>query len=266
VPDGVVLTTAVLRDALTAAGLDETASVEQVQTMPLPGGLVRALAVVAGRLGGGPFAVRSSGVDEDLPGASYAGQYDSVLGVSAEDLPAAVRRCWASAFTARVATYRAERGLAPEAAMAVLIQPMVPAEAAGVAFSADPVTGNRDTALVSAVRGLGDRLADGQASPDEWEVCADTAICRAAPEEAIGADTARAVAGLARRVEGYFGVPQDIEWALADDELVLLQARPITALPDSAPAAAPVPVPVPIDVPPGFGNGKRRIRRSRGRR
>jgi pyruvate,water dikinase len=132
--------------------------------------------------------------------------------------------------------------------MAVLVQPMVAAEAAGVAFSADPVTGDRDTAVVNAVRGLGDRLVAGTASPDEWVVRGGEATCRAAPEGAIDARVAAEAAALARRVAARLGGPQDIEWALAGGELVLLQARPITALPDQAQE----PVPVAVRVPPGF--------------
>src|SRR6266536_1537798 len=143
---------------------------------------------------------------------------------------------------------RRSRGAGREVAMAVLVQPIVAAEAAGVAFSADPVTGDRDTVVVSAVRGLGDRLVAGGASPDEWVARGAAATCRAAPEGAIDAKVAADVAALARRVEARLGAPQDIEWALAGGELVLLQARPITALPDQA----PVPVPVPVEVPPGF--------------
>src|SRR6266704_5368500 len=167
---------------------------------------------------------------------------------AAGDLAAAVRRCWASAFTRHVAAYRQSRGVGRDVAMAVLVQPMVAAEAAGVAFSADPVTGDRDTTVVNAVRGLGDRLVAGGASPDEWMVRGAAATCRAAPEGAIDAEVAADVAALARRVEAQLGAPQDIEWALAGGELVLLQARPITALPDQAPE----PEPVPVEVPPGF--------------
>jgi pyruvate,water dikinase len=248
VPDGMVLTTEALARTLAAAGLDDAAAPDQVAAAPLPGEVAAALAAVAGRLGGGPLAVRSSGVDEDLPGASYAGQYETVLGVPAGELAAAVRRCWASAFTSHVAAYRRARGAGREVAMAVLVQPLVAAEAAGVAFSADPVTGSRDTAVVNAVRGLGDRLVAGAASPDEWTVRGGEAICRAAPEAAIDAGVAAQVAALAQRVEARLGAPQDLEWALAGGELALLQARPVTALPDQAPE----PVPVPVEVPPGF--------------
>jgi pyruvate,water dikinase len=248
VPDGVVLTTDALARTLAAAGLDAGAAPDQVASVPLPGEVAAAIRAAARRLGGGPLAVRSSGVGEDLPDASYAGQYLSVLGVPTGQLAAAVRRCWASALTGHVAAYRRARGAGPEVAMAVLAQPMVAAEAAGVAFSADPVTGDRDTAVVNAVRGLGDRLVAGRASPDEWVVRGTAATCRAAPEGAIDAQVAADAAALARRVEARLGAPQDIEWALAGGELVLLQARPITALPDQAPE----PVPVPVEVPPGF--------------
>jgi len=248
VPDGVVVATEALACTLAAARLDGSAGPEQVEAAPLPGEVAAAIAAAAGRLGGGPLAVRSSGVDEDLAGASYAGQYETVLGVPAAELPAAVRRCWASAFTRHVAAYRRSRGAAGSAAMAVLVQPMVAADVAGVAFSADPVTGDRETTVVNAVRGLGDRLAAGSASPDEWVVRAGAATCRAAPEGVIGAEAAVGVAALARRVEAHLGTPQDIEWALAGGELVLLQARPVTALPGQAPE----PVEVPVEVPPGF--------------
>ncbi|MGH3836540.1 MAG: PEP/pyruvate-binding domain-containing protein [Pseudonocardiaceae bacterium] len=241
VPDGVVLTTAALARALAAAGLDATASPEQVQTCPVPD-------VSAEALPHGPLAVRSSGVEEDLPDASYAGQYETVLGVAVDDLPSAVRRCWASAFRPQVAAYRAARDEGSAPAMAVLIQPMVPADAAGVAFSADPVTGDREAMVVSAVRGLGDRLVGGTVSPDDWVVRDGAVTCRAAPEGALDAGTVNEVAQLARRVAAHLGAPQDIEWALTGGALVLLQARPITALPDPAPA----PVPVPVEVPPGF--------------
>jgi rifampicin phosphotransferase len=248
VPEGMVVTTEALVRTLAAGGLDAGADPDRVAAVPLPGEVAAAVATVAERLGGGPLAVRSSGVDEDLPGSSYAGQYESVLGVPAEDLAAAVRRCWASAFSRHVAAYRHSRGAGQDVAMAVLVQPMVAAEAAGVAFSADPVTGDRDLAVVNAVRGLGDRLVAGEASPDEWVVRGMTATCRAAPEGAIDAEVAAKLAELARRIEARLGAPQDIEWALAGGELVLLQARPITALPEQAPE----PVPVAVEVPPGF--------------
>jgi pyruvate,water dikinase len=111
-----------------------------------------------------------------------------------------------------------------------------------VAFTANPLTGDRTEVVISAVRGLGERLVSGQASPDEWSVRGSDAVCRTASEEAIDENDARAVAELARRVEAHFGgVPQDIEWAIAGGQLFLLQARPITALPEQVEWKAPGP-------------------------
>jgi pyruvate,water dikinase len=153
VPNGVVVTTEALSRALATAGLDAAATPEEVEAMALDTEFVAALSAATEGLGSGPFAVRSSGVAEDLPGASYAGQYETVLNVETAQVPTAVRHCWASAFSHRVDTYRQSKESARQAAMAVLILPMVRADAAGVAFSADPITGDRDTAVINAVRG-----------------------------------------------------------------------------------------------------------------
>lgn len=184
----------------------------------------------------GPFAVRSSGVAEDLAGASFAGQYETVLDVSREDLPDVVRRVFASAGAGRVAAYRAAiaEEAEPLAGMAVLVQSMVAADAAGVAFTADPMTGNRDVAVVTAVRGLAEALVGGEAVGDEWVVHGEHAERRRRTEGVIGADKAQAIATMARRAEAIFGTPQDVEWAIARGELFMLQARPMTALPEPA--------------------------------
>ncbi|MCL4543400.1 MAG: pyruvate, phosphate dikinase, partial [Chloroflexi bacterium] len=211
----------------------------------VPTDVVEALDAAATAFGDTLLAVRSSAVAEDLPDASFAGQYETVLNVQGEEaLREAVRRVWASACSARAAAYRAARAL-PFTAMAVLVQRQVPAGAAGVAFSANPVTGDRHECLVSAVRGLGERLVAGHVTPDEWTVRGVEVVCRRAPEGALTADQARTVAELASRVEHHFGAPQDIEWALAEDRIWLLQARPITALPEWTEL-------VPILAPPGF--------------
>ncbi|HZA33116.1 MAG TPA: PEP/pyruvate-binding domain-containing protein [Propionibacteriaceae bacterium] len=123
VSEGFILTTEALAKALAGAGLDATAGPEDVEGMSLTADLVTALGAATERLGSGPFAVRSSGVAEDLPGASYAGQYETVLNVAAKDVPEAVRHCWASAFSQRVGAYRQYKGSAVQAAMAVLILP-----------------------------------------------------------------------------------------------------------------------------------------------
>lgn len=193
-----------------------------------PEGRRAALADAAAELGAGPFAVRSSGVAEDGADRSFAGMYETVLDVAPEDLPAAVDRCLASAVGDRVADYD-HRGGIP---MAVLVQRMVRPVAAGVALTADPVTGERDACIVAAVPGLGDRLVSGEAFGDEWVVTGSGATPRRRPESAIDHRQAAAVAAEARQIAEARGVPQDIEWAIdGDGVLWILQARPMTALP-----------------------------------
>ena len=241
VPDGLVLTTGAFDQFLATLGPD--ISPEAVIAAPLPTDVADALLAAASALGDVLLAVRSSGTGEDLTGASFAGQYETVLDVrGSEALLAAVRRVFASAFSPRVTAYRTAHGQHTVAGMAVLVQRQVKASAAGVAFTANPLTGNRGETVISAVRGLGERLVSGQATPDEWIVRDHEAVCQAAGEGAIDASWALAVSALARRVEAQFGgTPQDIEWALAGGELVLLQARPITALPEPVEWKAPLP-------------------------
>jgi len=196
----------------------------------------RVLEAAAG-LGADRFAVRSSGTAEDLEGASFAGQYETILGVPLEGLPGAVERVFDSAGASRVSAYREARGEASAESgrprMAVLVQAMVEADSAGVAFTANPLTGRRDEVVIIAVRGLGERLESGEAVGDEWVVTREDATPRLESEGAITARQALEVAALARRVEARFGPPQDLEWAISGDALYLLQARPMTALPEA---------------------------------
>lgn len=193
-------------------------------------------------LGPGPVAVRSSAVAEDLPGASFAGLYESVLGVEGLDaVVTAIDAVMRSAASERVAAYRPGRADdGKPSSIAVLVQRMVQAEIAGVAFTADPVSGERDVVVVSAVRGLGDRLVSGEAGADEWIVRAGLASRRRAVEVVLEASLAVEVADLARRVEAVEGRPQDIEWALESGRIHLLQARAMTALPEPASWDSPV--------------------------
>jgi pyruvate,water dikinase len=221
-----------------------TGAVDRIRALgAVPEDLRDRLALALEDLGGGPVAVRSSGAAEDLPGASFAGQYETVLGVDGLDaVGEAVLRCATSVRSERVAAYAAGRvgDTGPAGPrMAVLIQAMVQAEAAGVAFTADPVTGDRDETLVSAVRGLGERLVSGEITPEEWRVRAGQAHRVAGPEGAIDAQDAARVGALAEAVEQAFGQPQDLEWAIAAGQLFLLQARPITALPRPPELALP---------------------------
>ena len=247
VPDGAVLTTDAFDRALGSAGLHAEADPAEVLTMALTSELTDALATIQAHLGAGPYAVRSSAVDEDGDDRSFAGLYTTVLNVPPTELSDAVRRCWSSAFTTYVRGYAPRRD-ADRPRLAVLVQPMIPAHAAGVAFGADPVTGDRDAVLVSAVHGLADRLVGGHVTPDEWLVRGNEVIPRSVSDQAIDARTVGSIAALCRQVEGDLGAPQDIEWAIVDQHLMLLQARPVTALPPPPPP----PIPVPIKVPGGY--------------
>ena len=183
---------------------------------------------------GALFAVRSSAVDEDSSGNSFAGQLSSFLNVPRSEVAARVIDVWRSAFKPSVYAYRHERALigAPQLP-AVLIQPMIAAEVAGVAFSADPVSGRRSVAVVAAVRGLADALVAGEASGDSWQVDSKgNIVAQQATNNPPVMDvaTVQAVAALARRCAAFFGSPQDIEWAMVDGTLYLLQSRPITTL------------------------------------
>lgn len=204
-------------------------------------GLDAALRHAAARLNAGRLAVRSSAQAEDLPGASYAGLYETFLDVRADELADAVRRCFAAATAAPVRAYRQHRNR--PAGMSVLVQAMVDAAAAGVAFTADPVTGNRDHTVVTAVSGLGEQLVGGETAGEEWTVTAGTAsLTRPGPTAVLTAGQARAVAALARQAEERYRAPQDVEWAIdRAGKLWLLQARPMTALPEPAQWVPPGP-------------------------
>jgi rifampicin phosphotransferase len=189
------------------------------------------------------FAVRSSGAAEDLPEASYAGLYETYLNVPVEGLREAVRRCFAATTAERVSVYHQRHG-GGAAGMAVLVQAIVDPMAAGVAFTAHPVTGDRDQVVVTAVPGLGDPLVSGEAVGEEWTVTTQEAqMSRPMPGgEVLAAGQAQAVAGLAREVADRYERPQDVEWAIDQEgRLWLLQARPMTALPELVLWTAPGP-------------------------
>jgi pyruvate,water dikinase len=224
--------------ALAAAGFAVPDGVV-ITTTALPAEIEAAVAAVLEHFGDATMAVRSSAVAEDGTAASFAGQFDTVLHVRGADaLQAAVRQVWASAGSERVAAYRHQD--AP-AAMAVLVQRQVEADVAGVAFTADPVTGDREIVRISAVPGLGDALVNGAADADEWLVRAGSAEPVRVRHQALTASQALAVAELAGRIASLRGGPQDVEWAMAGGRLLVLQARPVTALP----------VPPAVDLPAG---------------
>lgn len=249
VPDGLVLTTVAFDRFFRANGFDSESSPALVALADIPEEVRRALLEHAAPWDDVPLAVRSSSVAEDLADASFAGQYQTVLGVRGKDaLLKAVRTCWSSALSARARVYQEVQGRRAPPRMAVLVQRMVAADAAGVAFTVNPVTGDRGVTLVSAVRGLGERLVSGKVTPDEWVIKDGEATLLQAPEGAIDRTQAVDIAKLARASEAHFDSPQDIEWALAKGRLHLLQSRPVTALGSESVDS----VEEPVVVPDGF--------------
>ncbi len=224
----------------------------------IPDDLAAAITGALARLGEhGAYAVRSSATAEDLPTASFAGQHDTYLNVVG---PAAilqhVNRCWASLFTERAVTYRVRNGVDNrDVRMAVVVQQMVLPQAAGVLFTADPVTSNRRLVSVEASFGLGEALVSGLVNADVYTVRDGEIVAKAVAtkqlaihaspaggtrEEAIeparqeqpaltDAQVLR-LAQLGRRIEAHFECPQDIEWCLVDGGFHIVQSRPITTL------------------------------------
>jgi pyruvate,water dikinase len=206
-----------------------------IEGIAIPGDLAAAITGSVTRLGGqAAYAVRSSATAEDLPTASFAGQQDSYLNVVG---PAAilehVSRCWASLFTERAVTYRLRNGFDHNRVqMAVIVQLMLFPQAAGVLFTADPVTGNRKVVSVEAAFGLGEALVSGQVNPDVYQVRDGELLAKAVAHQQpalTDAQVAR-LARLGRRIEAHFGHPQDIEWCLVEEEFQVVQSRPITTL------------------------------------
>lgn len=188
---------------------------------------------------GAPLAVRSSASDEDTAGRSAAGQYESVMGaITTDDLVRAVEHCFEAATAERAVAYRGGE----DARLALVIQREVEADRAGVAFSADPVTGARDAVLVEAVLGHGERIVSGVAEPDRYRLSRRSGEVRARVAEkpdvvparrfarVLRDDEVRAVADLVLRAEEGFGAPVDVEFCLDGVRLWLVQCRPITGL------------------------------------
>ncbi|MCY6383002.1 PEP/pyruvate-binding domain-containing protein [Hoeflea prorocentri] len=191
----------------------------------------KGVAASLSQLGEGPFAVRSSGAQEDGADHSHAGQFLSLLNVSADMVTDAAHKVWLSGSQGSVTAYRETHGLdEQDPAPAVVVQKMIKADAAGVAFSADPVSGLRHHVVISAIAGLGDRLVSGEEDGETWVFDAIQEAITTEPdgEPVLTRTQAGDVARLAKQVEAAFGAPQDIEWALSDGVLHILQARPIT--------------------------------------
>ena len=283
VPPGFVVTTRGYLQFVAANGLDariremagtleptDVKSIERASAMiralfaekPIPAELATEIAAAyekMRRAGGEKVAVRSSATAEDLDEASFAGQQDTYLNICGEEaLLRAVKSCWGSLWTARALAYRARQKIPMDGlALAVVVQQMVIAEAAGVMFTVNPVTGARDEMIINAAWGLGEAIVGGHVTPDA--VVAEKATgkvksVKVAEKKVMTVMTAEGtreqeltderrhsrvlqdgdvehLVGVGRKVEAYYGKPQDIEWAVAGGKVYLLQSRPVTALP-----------------------------------
>lgn len=318
VPPGFVVTAPAYTEAMDAAGVREQlreivagldvddpdalgGASEQLQALVrsagLPGALRDQVVEAYRRLGDDPLvAVRSSAAGEDSADASFAGMNETYTNVrGADELVARIVDCWASVYGQRVVMYRANKGITAEPAIAVVVQRMVDSRKSGVAFSADPSTGDRSKVVIEGAFGLGEVVVGGLVEPDTYVVAREGLrilsirighqafkIVRGpdgrnqrvelspeaeATHRVLDDDEIRSLASLVVRVEEHYGVPQDIEWAVdADGTLYLVQARPITTL-GTVPEAAPEgPAPTPGEVlvsglgaSPGLVAGRVRI-------
>jgi len=229
---------------------------ERFEQGALPGEIEAAVLAAYQQLDAPTVAVRSSATAEDLPDASFAGLHDTFLGLgSAVEVLSAVKRCWASLWSARALIYRARQHITHHTVhMAVIVQQMVEASAAGILFTCNPVTGARDEMVLNASWGLGEAIVSGQVSPDTITLdkqngqvkCLDVAEKVLMTVPTTGGVATQAVPANLRRqpilssqqiarlfelgvaVEQHFSAPQDIEWAIAGSQVFLLQARPVT--------------------------------------
>ncbi|MFT3961823.1 PEP/pyruvate-binding domain-containing protein [Propionivibrio sp.] len=230
-----------------------------LRELPLPAEVAAAIrAAVAALDGAESVSVRSSATAEDTAAAAFAGQHDTFLNVPPGRVEEFVKQCWLSLWSDRALAYRRQVGVGIlDTSMAVVVQRMVQAEVAGVLFTVDPVSGELDKAVVDANYGLGESVVSGEAEIDHWQldkasgavvaarIAEKTMQIRSLPgggtEEveihgaecgAPSLDAARLseMAALARTIEAHYGFPQDIEWAIAQDAIHVLQSRPITSI------------------------------------
>lgn len=207
----------------------------QIERIVFPASFIRELAqTLADYDVSSPYAVRSSATAEDLPGASFAGQQDTFLNVcGAADIGKAIAQCWASLFNERAIAYRIKNGFEhDQVTIAVVVQKMVDSQVAGVMFTADPMTSDRFTTVVEAVRGLGEELVSGRQNPFEWKLRDGQVQKTGDGDGETPLEEARLweLAKLGKRIEAAFGCEQDIEWCYAGEAFYIVQARPITTL------------------------------------
>jgi pyruvate,water dikinase len=301
IPPGFIITTAAyalllqenklqtrLADLLASLNLDNADSVKNVsqqirdrlQEASIPAQIVEKILKAYQELGNGAVAVRSSATAEDLPGATFAGQQETFLNVIGEQaLMESVHACWMSLWSERAILYRARQNVDQNTVkLAVVVQRMVPADVAGVMFTANPVSGARDEIVIDANPGLGEAVVGGMVTPDHFIV--DKRSQRVKEQQpgkreivirskmgggteqipsnqevtntmALLPEAIRKLSHLGIEIERHYGYPQDIEWAWVQDEskigkFLILQARPMTALPEPIKISGPMRLVVPM--------------------
>lgn len=239
-PDGPIGS---LRDELACCTMDEPAKIGAISSrlrglierVTIPDEIVAPIVAMLGRLGvDDAYAVRSSATAEDLPMASFAGQQDSYLNiVGPQSILRHIGKCWASLFTDRAVIYRIQNGFDhTKVQLAVVVQKMVLPQAAGILFTADPVTGNRKVMSIDAGPGLGDDLVSGLVNADVYKLRGGSIVDRTVRVDTpvLTDEEMLRLERLGRLIEGHFGRPQDIEWCLAGGVFWIVQSRPITTL------------------------------------
>jgi phosphoenolpyruvate synthase/pyruvate phosphate dikinase len=279
VPDGFCISTAAFKriigatppmneflDQLSRLTLEDRDSIAElsgeirrvIEGIAIPEEIQEAITHFLSRLGEkNAYAVRSSATAEDLPSASFAGQQDTYLNIiGKEAILKHVSKCWASLFTERAVVYRLQNGFEHRNVhLAVVVQKMVFPQAAGILFTADPVTSTRKVVSIDASFGLGEALVSGLVNADSYKVRNGKVIDKKIstkklaiyalkdggtkaqeiePElqnrQALTDEQIVQLERMGREIEAHFGRPQDIEWCLADDTLYIVQSRPITTL------------------------------------
>jgi pyruvate,water dikinase len=211
---------------------------ERIIATSLPPHLAEAIRTAHEQLGHGTIvAVRSSAVSEDGLTASFAGQQESYLNVVGSDaVLERVRECWASFFSPRALFYRAQKGVLSDTRMAVVVQEMVQADRSGVMFTVDPIRNRRECMIIEGAPGLGDAIVSGEVTPDHYVVsrhdgeAIDVFVADDERGRVITDDELNDLRTLGLRLEAFFGCPQDVEWCIRDNDILLLQSRAITTL------------------------------------
>ena len=234
VPDGFIITTEFFKNYIQPSVLNTQGDKKSaIAGLTLPPEAVKLIQTAYNGLGDNSLvAVRSSATAEDLPDASFAGQQDTYLNVTGiEAVTKAVINCFASLYNQRAVSYRAKNGFdESEIQMAVVVQRMVEAKAAGVMFTADPITSDRFTTAIEAVEGLGEELVSGRKTPVTWTVKGRIVKKRRGGEPCLTESLVTALSDIGKKIEKEFGCPQDIEWCFDGEKFYIVQSRAITTL------------------------------------